>query len=308
MAQYRKAHEPWVDPGEMDCQAADLTATLGTDVTLRNVQAKLGEVDQWLPVDGDENLSIGQLVEENSSGALRLGFGGWRDLILGCQFRLGSGELITGGGRTVKNVAGYDVTKFLVGQRGMFGKIVTVTTRTYKRPEGALAVRFPASDQFLGEILPTKLRPRWGILNAGELWLGWLDSAAAIEFFAKELAAHRPLEIMRHDLRGDVALRGRLWKDVGEGFCAAVPPGRILEFASAGKIADWAADAAFGRVRGSCSEKEEEAIERAARGAGGSVYFFKRGQTPRWKMDAAEREILSRLAAAFRSENQFAGS
>ena len=60
--------------------------------------------------------ALGRLVEHNSSGPLRLGYGAWRDLLLGCQFHNGRGELITAGGRTVKNVAGYDLTKFMVGQ------------------------------------------------------------------------------------------------------------------------------------------------------------------------------------------------
>jgi hypothetical protein len=306
MTSVRANQVPWVAAGQADCQAADLTGTFSADVSLADVQKKLAEFDQWLPVNGDESLPIGRLVEENSSGALRLGFGAWRDLLLGCQFRIGSGELITAGGRTVKNVAGYDLTKFMVGQRGIFGKIVTVTARTYKRPEAALAARFAASDDFLGKILPTKLRPRWAILNPGELWLGWLDSKPAIEFFARELAVHRPLEVIRHDLAGDIALRGRIWKNVSEGFSASVPPGRILEFARG--LTGWSADPGFGIVKGVYSDGQQGAIEMAARGVGGSVYFFKAGEIPRWSAGEGERALLSRLCKAFRAVNQFADS
>ena len=297
--------EPWVTAGGIDCHVADLTATFAADVTLAAIQQKLGEFDQWLPIDGDANLPIGLLVEENSSGSLRLGFGAWRDLLLGCQFRLNSGELITAGGRTVKNVAGYDLTKFMVGQRALFGKIEAVTTRTYKRPAAALAARFEPSDQFLGTILPTKLRPRWAILNSKELWLGWLDSPAAIDFFAKELAVHRPLEILRHDLQADMALRTKLWPPISEGFCASVPPARISNFAK--DLIGWSADAAFGIVKGTASG-QDEAIEKSAAEVGGSVYFFKRGDPPRWSPSPEERAVLSRLASAFKAPDQFAGS
>jgi FAD/FMN-containing dehydrogenase len=302
----RKPIEPLVDNGRAECHAADLTATFAGDVTLANAQQMLAEFDQWLPIDGDESLPIGQLVEENFSGPLRLGYGAWRDLLLGCQFRLASGELITAGGRTVKNVAGYDLTKFLVGQRGMFGKIVTITTRTYKRPAAALAAKFTPSDQFLGEILPTKLRPRWAILNSTELWLGWLDSPVAIDFFADQLAAHHPLEIVRHDLRGDIALRKRLWKNMANGFHASVPPTRVLEFAKT--LRDWSADAAFGIVRGECAVESEEAIKTAARNVGGSVYFFAPDRKPRWEITSEQRAVLSRLARAFGAADQFADS
>ena len=57
--------------------------------------------------------------------------------MLGCQFRIATGERITAGGRTMKNVAGYDLTKFMVGQGGVFGQVETIVTRTYRRPSGA---------------------------------------------------------------------------------------------------------------------------------------------------------------------------
>src|SRR5207344_1331571 len=100
----------------------DLSATFAADVTLGAAQAKLREHGQWLPIDGGNDETLGALVERNSTGPLRLGFGAWRDLLLGAQFTNGDGELITAGGRTVKNVAGYDLTKLMVGQRGVFGK------------------------------------------------------------------------------------------------------------------------------------------------------------------------------------------
>src|SRR5688500_14037026 len=99
-----------------------MSATIAADVTLAQVQNALAPTGQWLPIDGQPDLPIGQLVETNSSGPLRLGYGHWRDLLLGAQFHNGSGDLITAGGRTVKNVAGYDLTKFMVGHRGVFGR------------------------------------------------------------------------------------------------------------------------------------------------------------------------------------------
>ncbi len=156
-------------------------------------------------------------------------------------------------------------------------KIEAVTTRTYKRPAAALAARFEPSDQFLGTILPTKLRPRWAILNSKELWLGWLDSPAAIDFFAKELAVHRPLEILRHDLQADMALRTKLWPPISEGFSASVPPARISNFAK--DLIGWSADAAFGIVKGTASGQDEAIENPPPRSAG--RFIFSREATPR---------------------------
>src|SRR5438128_2074404 len=138
MSDFRPNRQPLVFPGDIDHHVADMTATMAADVTLAAVQAKFESTEQWLPIDGDPSLPVGQLVENNSTGPLRLGYGAWRDLLLGAQFANGRGELITAGGRTMKNVAGYDLTKFMVGQGGVFGKIVSITTRTYKRPTGAI--------------------------------------------------------------------------------------------------------------------------------------------------------------------------
>jgi len=157
----RTDRTPLVPPGGVELHARDMSATFSADVTLAEAQARLAELGQWLPVDGDPSWTLGRLVEMNSTGPLRLGYGAWRDLLLGCQFLSGRGELISAGGRTVKNVAGYDLTKFMVGQAGIFGRLVTITTRTYRRPEGSIVARFPADVWLVNRLLPTPCRPQW---------------------------------------------------------------------------------------------------------------------------------------------------
>src|SRR5690348_9516619 len=103
MSESRPDQTPFVPPGGIDHRHADVTAFFAADVTLKQPQATLGEPAQWLPIDGDEELTLGQLVEQNSTGPLRLGYGAWRDLLLGVQFHDGTGKLITAGGQTMKN-------------------------------------------------------------------------------------------------------------------------------------------------------------------------------------------------------------
>src|SRR5947208_1670688 len=93
--EFRSNQTPLVSPGGMECFARDMTVTISADVTLGAAQAKLAELGQWLPIDGDVQSALGELVENNSTGPLRLGYGGWRDLLLGVQFLNGRGELIT---------------------------------------------------------------------------------------------------------------------------------------------------------------------------------------------------------------------
>ena len=143
-----------------------MTVTSAADVPLAVLQSRLAEVGQWLPIDGDPHDTVGALLERNSTGSLRLGYGGWRDLLLGVQYRNGEGALITAGGRAMKNVAGYDLTKFTVGQAGVFGRVVTITVRTYLRPVGAVLAEFPPDVRCLNRLLPTALKPQWAMLTA----------------------------------------------------------------------------------------------------------------------------------------------
>src|SRR4051794_21753123 len=152
---FRPPRELLVPPDGMDLHVRDMTATFGAGVTLREAQRRLAESGQWLPVDGPADEPLGKLVELNSTGPLRLGYGAWRDLLLGVQFTNGRGDLITAGGRTVKNVAGYDLAKFMVGQRGIFGRIATVTARPYRRPAGAVLVRYEPDLTVVPKLLPS---------------------------------------------------------------------------------------------------------------------------------------------------------
>jgi hypothetical protein len=299
--QFRSARGQLVEAGRMECHVADMTVTVAADVPLDVVQAELAKVNQWIPIDGDGRLSVGELVETNSSGPLRLGYGAWRDLLLGCQFRTSDGQLITVGGRTMKNVAGYDVVKLMVGQRGILGSLVTVTCRTYARPEAALVAEFAPLDAWLGRVITTPLRPRWAILRAEALICGWVDDARAISLFERLAREENPRMIRRRSLDEEIEHRAGLWDVAGDHFRAAVGPAKILAFVERAGVAKWTADAAFGIVIGPYAD-DADVIERAAESCGGSATFFADGQPPRWKMNPGEQAILEGLKKAFVSK------
>src|SRR5687768_5308930 len=184
----------------IDHHVADMTATFGADVTLAAAQNALAQRGQWLPIDGGETKPLGELVSHNSTGPLRLGYGAWRDLLLGAQFRNGRGDLITAGGQTMKNVAGYDLTKFMVGQAGVFGKIETITTRTYRRPDAALNATFEPDPRLVNRLLPTDARPQWALLTPDALLCGYLGDERAMTFYEHELRKWEPRNVERREL------------------------------------------------------------------------------------------------------------
>ena len=304
---YRPDRTPMVPPGAWELHSNDMTATFSADVTLAQAQSKLAQLQQWVPIDGDPALPLGHLVETNSTGPLRLGYGAWRDLLLGCQFTHGRGELITAGGRTVKNVAGYDLTKFMVGQCGVFGKIVTITTRTYRTPEGAIHCRFDPSSAaaLVRELMPTSLRPQWMILTADALLAGYLGDTQTLDFYESTLGPSLARgDIVRRTLAEDITLRAQVFQRPPESACtfsASVPPSRIAEFIERCRPVKWAADPAFGIVLG--HEGEDSASSRArevAQELGGTAAYVREGRLegPAF-LPGPLQELARRLKKAF---------
>jgi hypothetical protein len=300
--EYRQPRTPLVPPGGIECFARDMTATVSADLTLAFVQNKLAELGQWLPIDGDPASSIGGLVETNSTGPLRLGYGAWRDLLLGAQFLNGRGELITAGGRAVKNVAGYDLTKFMVGQRGLFGRLVTLTTRTYRRPAAALLAALGPDPLLATKLLTTPLRPQWALLTPEALLLGYLGDQRTIGFYVEQLPAHQPTRIAQRSLDEDIAHRAEALG--ASRYRAALPPTRILEFVRMTGVRDWCADPVFGivRVRDEISLDE---VQKGARTVGGLAHPDQ-GELPLAQIyDAAQLKVIERLKYAFDSDKAF---
>ncbi|MGB7160865.1 MAG: hypothetical protein WBD40_22570 [Tepidisphaeraceae bacterium] len=303
----RPDRTPLVAPGGIDHAFADMTATIAADVTLAAAQAKLAERDQWIPIDGDEDLPLGQLIEQNSTGPLRLGYGAWRDLLLGAQFHDGRGQLITAGGCTMKNVAGYDLTKFMVGQGGVFGKIVTLTTRTYRRPAAALLARFPARQAIINALLPTDHRPQWALLTKDALYCGYLGDERFAAFQEAGLPRVGAGEVTPRTLRDDVEHRAGLWCCYNEpAVRASVPPVRINEFVSLAKLVDWVADPAFGIVMSSPGSAESiDAVRSAAAKVGGTVTVtYPRQSRFEFSTTDVQRRMIERLKHAFDPDNR----
>lgn len=295
---HRPPRQPLVPPGGFELLARDMTATFSADCTLGFAQEQLANAGQWLPIDGDANETLGLLIDRNSTGPLRIGFGAWRDLLLGAQFTNGRGELISAGGRTVKNVAGYDLTKFLVGSFGVFGQVVTLTTRTYRKPDGALLVRHSPDAKNLVAMIPTPLRPQWSVLTRNELLCGYLSDETTLAWYEANVGA----KVARRTLQDDITHRAELWNVSSNQapFRASVPPAQITAFTSRLK-GDWVADPAFGIVLGNAPDAN--LIRELAASLGGSVRFVDIDSLD-VSTNPAERQIIERLKQAFDPENR----
>ena len=113
----------------------DLTVTARAGTTLRDLNETLGAHDQWIALDpdGGPDVTIGATVATCSYGPAAAFFGTPRDQVLGMTVVLGTGEVIRVGGRVVKNVAGFDLTRLMIGAWGTLGVITEVTLRVRSR-------------------------------------------------------------------------------------------------------------------------------------------------------------------------------
>jgi len=127
---------------------ADLTVTVEAGCTVQYLQDTLARHGQRLALDPlwPDRATIGGVLATNDSGALRLRFGGLRDLIIGVTLALPDGTLAKSGGKVVKNVAGYDLPKLVTGAMGTLGVITRAVFRLHPLPKESRTVSTVARD------------------------------------------------------------------------------------------------------------------------------------------------------------------
>jgi glycolate oxidase FAD binding subunit len=130
----------------LEHEPGDLTVTVEAGRTMAALQAALRERGQWLSLDppDDARATLGGVLAANASGPRRHLYGTARDLLIGLTVVTAEGVLVRGGGKVVKNVAGYDLPKLFVGSCGTLGVIVELTVKLRPRPddERLVAVTF----------------------------------------------------------------------------------------------------------------------------------------------------------------------
>jgi glycolate oxidase FAD binding subunit len=116
---------------------SDQIVIVEAGMTLEGLRASLASHRQRLALDPPlpGRKTIGGVISANAYGPRRARFGTVRDLIIGISFVRADGTLARGGGKVVKNVAGFDLPKLMVGSLGTLGLITTATFRLHPLPE-----------------------------------------------------------------------------------------------------------------------------------------------------------------------------
>lgn len=113
----------------------DQVITVESGIALHSLQSHLLNHGQWLPLEFiSENTTLADVIDTGDGGFLET-FCGVKQLVLGMHAALADGESIKTGGKIVKNVTGYDLSKLLIGSRGWLAVPYMVHLRLYSLPE-----------------------------------------------------------------------------------------------------------------------------------------------------------------------------
>jgi len=123
--------------GMIEYEPGEYTFTAYAATPLSEIIAALAEHGQYLPFDPilvEQGATLGGTVAANTSGSGRYRYGGVRDFILGIRFVDGQANFVRSGGKVVKNAAGFDLSKFMVGSLGHYGALVEMSFKVFPQP------------------------------------------------------------------------------------------------------------------------------------------------------------------------------
>jgi glycolate oxidase FAD binding subunit len=152
--------------GVLHYEPRDLTISVGAGLSWRELTRLLAEHRQMIPLDpafGDQ-ATVGGVVAANSSGPRRRLYGTARDVIIGMQFATLEGKLVQSGGMVVKNVAGLDMAKLMIGSFGTLAAIAVVNFKLAPMPqvERSFLLAFPSVEAAYAaavSLLKSQLQP-----------------------------------------------------------------------------------------------------------------------------------------------------
>ncbi len=150
----------------IDYEPRDLTISVEAGVNFRDLQDLLRENNEMLPLDPPwaEQSTVGGVVAASCCGPRRRLYGSARDMVIGMTFVTVEGKPVRSGGMVVKNVAGLDMAKLMIGSFGTLGAIASVNFKVFPRPpkEKTFVLAFPSLEPALqarGAVLRGVLQP-----------------------------------------------------------------------------------------------------------------------------------------------------
>jgi glycolate dehydrogenase FAD-binding subunit len=212
----------------LEYEPHDLTISVEAGLPWKELERTLAANRQMVPLDPPfaDSATVGGVVASNSSGPRRRLYGTARDMVIGMEFATLEGKLVRSGGMVVKNVAGLDMAKLMIGSFGTLAAMTVVNFKVTPAPERErsflLSFRTPAEAvEARNRILAGVLQPSAvDLLNpAAAATLGnreWMltiragGNAETIQRYERELAA------LTEGLAYDGERQTELWDHIGQ--------------------------------------------------------------------------------------------
>ena len=305
--------------GVVEYDPAELVLTCGAGTLLAEVEAAVADRGQMLPFEPFDHgplfgraagaATVGGVLAAGVSGSRRLSRGAARDHLLGFRAVSGRGEAFAAGGKVVKNVTGYDLSKLVAGSWGRLAAITEVSLKVLPRPpvRRSLAVRgldARAAVQLMSRAMGSQADVAAAAHAEGLTVLRLEGFGPSVEARAALLQAMAlGLQVLPEEeadpfwmrLRDPLAGAPVLWR-------VSVPPGRAPE-AVAALSGDWVMDWAGGLVWSACADAA--AVRRAAEDAGGHAMLVRAPEAMRAEVPALHPQPAGAAALETRVRRAF---
>jgi len=269
----------------------DLTISVESGMRYAVLSSLLSQNRQMVPLDPpfSDAATVGGILASNTSGPRRRLYGTARDLVIGMKFATLEGKLVQSGGMVVKNVAGLDMGKLLIGSFGTLAAIAVVNFKLLPRPAAAASFLLPFDT--LEDALTTRDRILKGVMAPAAIdllnppaagQLGYKGHVLALQMVGNAAAAERARR--EFAAPGVTVLENveesRFWRQVQE-----YTPHFLEKFAQGAVVR---ASSALSEVKDMMASLETAAIARAGSGVCYG-YFTRTDAAAKWIASAARR-------------------
>jgi glycolate oxidase FAD binding subunit len=292
---------PW--SGIVDYDPTELVITARCGTPLAELEAVLAAQNQMLafePPHFGAGATVGGMVAAGLSGPRRQAVGAVRDFVLGATIMDGRGHILRFGGRVMKNVAGYDVSRLMAGAMGSLGLILEVSLKVLPRPFIETTIRLDA-----GQAGAIRSLNQWGgqpLPISASMWHG---DSLLVRLAGARSAVHSAQSMMGGAVVDDA---GMLWQQIREQqhpFFTAQPgtpcwrlsvPSVTDALALPGEqMIEWG-----GALRWLRTDADAASVRQAAASAGGHATLFRGGD----KQDGVFHPLAPAVAAIQRKLKQ----
>ena len=214
--------------GILEYQPEELVITACAGTPLKEIEAALKEKNQVLafePPHFGENATFGGAIAAGLAGPGRITVGNFRDFVLGARILDGKGQDLSFGGKVMKNVAGYDVSRLLPGSLGTLALLLEASVKVLPKPAATATLRCQISrekalkilNEWAGQPLPLSASCWIGSVKAGdgELTFRLAGAAAAVKAAIPLMSSL----VMAAEVKEDIA--EHFWNDLREQKIAA---------------------------------------------------------------------------------------